>query len=289
MNSSENRKISSLINCLLVFVRKYRKVLFNKKLPFKGFGPSLTVAKYVDLLDDEELAELNTMLDWNSFVVDSYGRRFGMAAWGSKRDMPETIPDRRIVKMHERFNLTDKHVLEVGCFEGSHTLGLLQYSPKVTAVDARINHVVKTLIRCAMFGYSPAVFKCDIESIPADVSLLQADVVHHVGVLYHLSKPVEHLIDLGRYIKHGVMLDTHYCLAEEVMGKYFVNGKEYRYKYYLEYGKKEAFSGVYNHSKWLLLEDIISCLQQAGFERIEIVEKRQERNGARVLLFAERD
>ena len=132
------------------------------------------------------------------------------------------------------------------------------------------------------------MFKYDIESIPSDVSLLQADLVHHVGVLYHLKNPVGHLLDLGRYIKTGVMLDTHFCLPAEATEVYSVAGREYAYKRYLEYGKKEAFSGMYDHSKWLLLEDIVGCLKTAGFGKVEIIEKRDERNGPRVLLFAER-
>lgn len=282
------KKIKSWRNYLFSFLRKYRKRMLARKLPFKGYVPSPLVVKYVDILNDEDLAELNNMLHWNCFTSDSHGRRFGMAAWGSKRDKPETIPDQRIVMMNDRFDLSDKHVLEVGCFEGIHSLGLLQYARKVTAVDARMDHVVKTIVRCAMFGYTPTVFGYDVESIPSDVSLLQADLVHHVGVLYHLKNPVGHLLDLGRYIKNGVMLDTHYCLAEDATEKYSVQGKEYAYKRYLEYGKKEAFSGMYDHSKWLLLEDIVACLKETGFDQVEIIEKRDERNGPRVLLFAER-
>jgi tRNA (mo5U34)-methyltransferase len=270
------------------FLRKQRKRKLNYKLPFKGYTPSPTIAKYVDILTDDDLVELNDLLDWNCFTVDSHGRRFGKAAWGGKRNVPETIPDRRIVMLHDRFDLSDKHVLEVGCFEGIHTLGLLMFAERVTAVDARIYHVVKTNVRCAMYGYTPTVFKYDVESIPSDASLLQADLMHHVGVLYHLKDPVGHLLELGKYINSGVMLDTHYALPEEATETYSVQGNEYFYKRYVEHGKKEAFSGMYEHSKWLLLEDIVACLKKTGFDRVEIIEKRDERNGPRVLLFAER-
>lgn len=278
----------TLKNALRTFLRRRQKILLNKKLPFKGYLPSSRIVKYIDILDDEDLLHLNKILDWNCFTVDSHGRRFGMAAWGSKRNVPETIPDRRIAMFHERFDLSDKHVLEVGCFEGIHTLGLLEYAKKVTATDARIDHVVKTNVRCGMYGYTPTVFRYDVESIPADVSLLQADLLHHVGVLYHLKNPVGHLLDLGRYITEGLMLDTHYCLPDDATERYSVQGKGYAYKRYMEYGKREAFSGIYDHSKWLLLEDIIGCLMEAGFDQVEIVERRDERNGPRVLLFAER-
>jgi len=258
----------------------------EKKLPLHGYKPG--VESYVDDLSDEDLIEFNGLLDWNCFIADVKGRRFGMAAWGAKRIEVQEIPDRRIVAMHEYFNLSGQHVLETGCFEGVHTLGLLQYTDNVIAVDSRVNHVVKTIVRCGMSGKSPIVFKCDVESESQDYSLLECDYIHHVGVLYHLRNPIRHLLSFEMFCKKGLMLDTHYSLPEEASDSYNIGGRDYPYKRYLEYGKKEAFSGMYDHSKWLLLDDIVGCLKQAGFNKVKIVEKRQERNGPRVLLFASR-
>jgi tRNA (mo5U34)-methyltransferase len=190
--------------------------------------------------------------------------------------------------MNERLHLADKHVLEVGCFEGIHTVGLLMFAQKVTAVDSRIENVVKTIVRCAMFGYSPVVFTHDVEDESADTKLPEVDVVHHVGVLYHLRDPVNHLIELGRRCRVGIMLDTHYCLDEETTDEYEVSGKAYRYKKYSESGYQDMFSGMYDHAKWLSLADIRTVLTGAGFNKVDIVEERQERNGPRTLLFAER-
>jgi tRNA (mo5U34)-methyltransferase len=280
--------VTRVLNGFRAIKTQIAKKNMSKSLPLHGYPPSEINSKYLNLLDDEDLKDLNEILDWNCFISDNSGRRFGMAAWGTKRTVVQAIPDPRIVKMHDRFNLTNQRVLEVGCFEGVHTLGLLQYTQHVTAVDARIDHIVKTLVRCAMFGFNPTVFKYDVESRDADKSLVQADYLHHVGVLYHLRDPIRHLLELGQYIEKGLMLDTHYCLETEVNGKYEVDGSSYSYKHYLEYGRKEAFSGMYDHSKWLLLDDIVNCLKQAGFNKVEIIEKRAERNGHRVLLFAEK-
>ena len=275
-----------------VFIKNTIRILQKKKmdnsLPLNGYEPNSKNTQYLDLLSNADLIDLNNILNWNCFVTDGHGRRFGNLAWGGKRNNAQQIPDRRIVGMHERFDLYGKHVLEVGCFEGVHTLGLLNYAEKVTAVDSRVDHVVKTLVRCGMFGKSPNVFKCDIESENLDTKLLEADFIHHVGILYHLKDPVKNLLDMGTYIKHGVMLDTHYCMPDEVTGTYAVSGKDYAYKKYVEHGEKEAFSGMYDHSKWLLLSDIVECLQATGFVKVDIVETRQERNGPRVLLYAER-
>ena len=277
-------QFSKLTRLIIGKLRAFQKELLSRKLPFSGYKPGLN--SHLDALSDEDLIELNALLDWNSFISDGNGRRFGMAAWGSKRVELQEIPDKRIIAMHERFNLSGQHVLEVGCFEGVHTLGLLQYAGKVSAIDSRIDHVVKTMVRCGMHGQTPNVFVYDLESEPNDYSLLSCDFIHHVGVLYHLRDPISHLLSLKKFVRKGIMLDTHYSLPKETKDSYNVGGREYFYKRYMEYGKKESFSGMYDHSKWLLLDDIVDCLKQSGFDNVEIVEKRAERNGPRVLLYA---
>jgi len=82
------------------------------------------------------------------------------------------------------------------------------------------------------------------------------------------------------------MLDTHFAEEQEADQTYQEAGRCFRYKRYTEGGRQEVFSGMYDHAKWLRLDDIAGLLREAGFSQIEIVEKRQERNGPRVLLFA---
>jgi tRNA (mo5U34)-methyltransferase len=158
----------------------------------------------------------------------------------------------------------------------------------VTAVDGRIENVAKTIVRTALYDCHPTVFKYDVEEVPVNADLLRADVLHHVGVLYHLTDPVRHLMELGRYIRLGVMLDTHYAADGEAQLSYDVGGRDYRYKLYRELGHKDVFSGLYPHSKWLPLDAIIGLLRETGFGEIDVVETRQERNGPRALLFAAR-
>jgi 2-polyprenyl-3-methyl-5-hydroxy-6-metoxy-1,4-benzoquinol methylase len=266
---------------------RYRWKIFRERFPAKGYDEQRNEIKFVDHLTDSELAELNNILNWNCFTVDRDGRRFGKPAWQGKRNTPEAIRDYRVVLLNERFSLATKHVLEIGCFEGIHTIGLCQYAKKVTAVDARIENVVKTMVRCGFFGCYPTVFKWNVEERPPDTALLEADVLCHIGVLYHLKDPVRHLLDLSRYVKLGVLLDTHYALEEEARKSYEVNGRMYPYKQYREI-KSSVFSGIYDHSKWLRLTDIVQILKDSGFKRVEIVETREERNGPRVLLLAQR-
>jgi tRNA (mo5U34)-methyltransferase len=43
-----------------------------------------------------------------------------------------------------------------------------------------------------------------------------------------------------------------------------------------------------DHAKWLREEDLVGLLHQEGFHNIDVAERRQERNGPRVLIFASR-
>jgi 2-polyprenyl-3-methyl-5-hydroxy-6-metoxy-1,4-benzoquinol methylase len=252
------------------------------------YGEGRTGASFVERLTDDDLARLNELLPWRCFTVDRDGRPFGGAAWRGKRVVPEVIPDRRIALLHERFDLSNKHVLEIGCFEGIHTIALCQLADRVTAIDARVENVVKTVVRCAFFDQRPRVFVHDVEGEESDDDLMRSDVCHHVGVLYHLEDPITHLRHLARWISRGLMLDTHYAREEDATDEYQVDGERFRFRRYKELGRGDVFSGMRPASKWIRLDDIEGVLREGGFDRFEIVETREERNGPRALLFAER-
>ena len=243
---------------------------------------------FVEFLSADQLQELNAILDWNCFTVDSQGRRFGKPHSPKKRPLPQLIPDHRIVLMNKTFNLADKTVLEVGCFEGVHTVALAGYAKRVIAIDSRIENVVKTMVRLGFFGAKADVLCCDLENLDLRAKeYLKADFVHHVGVLYHLRDPVSHLLILKELAPNGVMLDTHYATPEMADKSYEVNGTSYRYFHFEEKGGYAGvFSGMYDHAKWLHIEDLQKALRLAAYSDIEIVQKRDERNGPRILLFA---
>lgn len=259
-------------------------------LPRSGYTERRVLAPWVERLSDDDLDRLNDLLPWACFTVDGRGRRFGSAAWTGKREEPQAIPDRRIVLMDDHFNLAGAHVLEIGCFEGVHTVALCQRAGRVTAIDARIDNVVKTIVRSALHGCHPDVFTCDIEAPGASAELagLDADFVHHVGVLYHLQDPIRHVRRLGSIAGRGLLLDTHVAAPDAANDEVVVDGEAFRYMRYVEGGRTEVFSGMYDHAKWLPLDTLVRLLTEAGFSEVEVIEERAERNGPRVLILAGR-
>ena len=265
-----------------------RPTLPRPRLPASGFPPSAKPIAALDCLNDDDLRQLNELLKWNCFTVDGHGRRFGDCARAGKRDVPEAIPDRRISLLDQEFALRGKHVLEVGCFEGVHTIGLAQAGARVTAVDARMENVVKALLRCHFYGVTPDIRRCDVEIESELQALPEVDLLHHVGVLYHLVDPVQHLKALAPKVRVGLMLDTHVATPESAKDVLKTGSQQFRCQRYAEGGVGEVFSGMYDHAAWLVLEDLLALLAELGFKHTRVQEQRAERNGPRVLVFARR-
>ena len=254
------------------------------ELPFSGYPPANADFACLSELSDEELERLNKLLPWSSWVVDNNGRRFGNQFNHNKRNSPELIPDRRIESLNQRNALAGKHVLEIGCFEGNHTVALAQISGSVTAVDSRIENVVKTLTRCAMAGLFPRVYHWNVEEKVPSYMDPCCDVLHHVGVLYHLRDPVRHLKTICENVGHSVMLDTHVAPQQVELNE----EDGIRFWEFSEHGRDNPFAGMYDKAKWLVLEDLVELLRSLGFKDVDVAEQREERNGPRVLVFASR-
>ncbi len=258
-------------------------------LAFSGFEKCRNDLPLVQLLSDSDLQELNEMLDWKCFIVDASGRRFGNAAGANKRRDPQVYPDSRSTFLNEKIGLSGRTAVEVGCFEGVHTASLCHYGASVTAIDSRVGNVVKTMVRTQLLGFTPKVLKADLEQLTeSHLNLLRAEVWHHVGVLYHLSDPVKHLLEICPLIEDTLLLDSHYATQEMANKTYRVGDESFAYHHYNEGGYKDFFSGMKDHAKWIKLDDITRLLENNGFTKIEITSDRQERNGPRFTLIARR-
>jgi hypothetical protein len=255
--------------------------------PVDGYTPLDRASAPVDALPDARIADLNDLLPWACFTVDGLGRRIGRPASVKKRSAPQVIPDERIVRLHELVDLSDKHVVELGCFEGVHTIALCDLALRVTGVDARVENVVKTMTRTWLYGHRPELVLQDVEDATAN-DVYACDVIHHNGVLYHLLDPVAHLRRALARTRIGLLLDTHYSRDSEAMSSYEVEGESFAVKDFTEHPDTSPFAGVYASARWLRLDDLRRELRRAGFDQILVEETREERNGARVLFIARR-
>jgi hypothetical protein len=239
----------------------------------------------VDFLSDEDLDLLNSLLPWRCYTLDGRSRPFGGIAGRNKRRDPQAVPDPRIKQFNEAYPLAGRTVLEIGCFEGVHTVGLCQFGANVVAVDARIENVVKTIVSANLFGHRPDVRCVDVDSVAGLERLPEVDIVHHVGVLYHLVDPVTHLCRLARVTRHTMMLDTHISPDGEDSQSYEAEGERWGFRLYREGGRKDVFSGMGSDAKWLTQATLERALRKAGFSLNTTVELRNERNGPRVLMY----
>jgi len=235
-------------------------------------------------LSDPGLVEINQLLPWFAAAPLPDGRLLGrLEARSGKRSDPGRIPDKRIVRLNNVLPLQGLRVIEVGCFEGIHTAGLLQFCDDVTAIDVRPINVVKTATRIALSGLRARIAVQDVERL--DPSFGRFDLMFHCGVLYHLLHPAEQLLAAGELTDH-IFLDTHIARDEPKLEERAAGGLICRGAYHDEGGWADPFSGRDPTAFWLTLESLQDVLRAAGFTQQDLWEVREERNGPRISLLA---
>lgn len=233
-------------------------------------------------ISDEILDEVNAMLDWRAAAPLPDGRILGKMH-EKKRATINGIPDKRITILNNLVPLADRSVLEIGCFEGIHTMGLLHYTKNVTAIDVRPVNVLKTLTRLSLSGASAPVFIANCEKL--DASFGRFDIVFHFGVLYHLMQPVEHIRALAEFTD-TIYLDTHFATRERSTETVTIGGHTYDFALFNEHGWLDPFSGADPGSIHLSYDSLKRAVINAGFVNYRLINYRDERNGPRVLIFA---
>lgn len=216
-------------------------------------------------LSSKIINEVNEILPWHTKTCILDDIILGKTQSQNKRNYLEKIPDDRITKLNDLLDLSDKKILEIGCLEGSHTLGLLKYAKDVVSIDCRPVNVIKTLTRLSFHGKSAGVFCFNADDLTID-NYGFYDVIFHCGVLYHLKDPVSHLQNIFKMCNY-IFLDTH------------VTNKEN--KIMPENNWSAPFAGKDDTALWLSIDNLEELCEENGFI-IEKLEKRNERNGLRV-------
>lgn len=232
---------------------------------------------------DQQIAEFQAAHDWRTARPLPDGKLLGKGKGGL-----QSSGDPRVEAVRTRLG-TGLRVLEVGSCEGQHTVLLAAFCREVVALEVRPRNVVGALIRQFLWG-SRNVHNLVMDARELDPALGPFDLVFHVGVLYHLSDPVEHLhavAPLGRTL----LLDTHYAtddLRRMPEASIAHQGRTWRTRVFREGGWQDAFSGVEDTSQWLYREDLLELLRTIGFTEIEVLRDEVERNGPRIGLLARR-
>jgi SAM-dependent methyltransferase len=178
-------------------------------------------------------------------------------------------------------------VLELGCGDGEITRELLcnGHVCDVTAVDARQWHLdqvakIPETIHGpekhpewkrpnSAFASTLTLLKVDAEALKFELDRWEEfDLIVHVGLLYHLSDPQSHLRLLPR-IAPRLLLDTHYSVRKEVHSE----------------RTDQLRAGLRPQSQWLTKEVILYTLNQ-GYDHIDLINDRLERNGLRLTIAA---
>jgi tRNA (mo5U34)-methyltransferase len=239
-------------------------------------------------LSPSALGELNQLLPWAAMTADVHGRVIGAPWSGAKRNLVQAIIEKRQIAFNKAFPLAGKRVAEFGCFEGIHTLGLLVLGASVTAIDGRMENVLKTLARVWAYGRRCEVAHWNFEEAPPAALPGEWDVLHHIGVLYHLSDPIGHLEQILPRTREALLLDTQTATdAAEARKSYVAGGREFRFR-----GKKEPdadiapFAGLCDVARYLLPEELADWIRSQGFPDTRIVGDRVERKGRRVTIWA---
>ena len=232
---------------------------------------------------EEQLAEFQAAHAWQTARPLPDGRLLGGGKGG-----PQNASDARVDFVRNRLG-EGLRVLEIGACEGQHTVLLARFCKEVVALEVRPRNVVGALIRQLLCGVRN-VHNLVMDARELDPGLGEFDLIFHVGVLYHLSHPVEHLHALGRHGK-ALLLDTHYATAGQqnlAPASLTWHGRTYRTGLFHEGGWQDAFSGVEATSHWLFRDDLLQLVRDAGFPEIEIIRDVVERNGPRIGLLARR-
>jgi tRNA (mo5U34)-methyltransferase len=236
-------------------------------------------------LTDQQLADFQAALSWKTGAELPDGRLLGVA--GKRGGMLHGL-DPRVAAVRDRLASAHKTVLEIGCCEGIHTVQLAGVCREVVGLDVRPHNIACALTRLFVHGVTNARLLLH-DARELDDRLGRFDILFHVGVLYHLSDPVDHLRRVAG-LADSFLLDTHYATEDLPFPRADITaqGRTYRAKVYQEGEWSDVFSGVEPKSRWVYRDDLLRLIGDLGFGSVEVLDDRSERNGPRFTVLARR-
>ncbi len=247
---------------------------------------------------DADRLRLNALLPWSSYNYLGPGNGvIGGSFNNKKRYGAQPLPDPLVKELNRHLDFRGKSVIEAGCFEGHHSISLAACGAKVWGFDSRIENILKSLARAWFFGLEHAI-RFDLINLEAiSVSSFYKETFakdrvfcfHSRGVLYHLKDPVAHLVDVAQLQPEHIYLHTQIASTDMAKETYMTKlGALPAYRYREKKLTISPFSGMEDYSLWLTEESLASTLKQLGYPDLEVLSKKDERNGPRIELIATR-
>lgn len=196
----------------------------------------------------------------------------------------------RIEELAKRFDIAGARVLELGCLEGMHSLILQKLGAReVIAIEGRQENFSKCLIVKNAYALDRCRFLFgDLNDILPTVSG-PFDLCLALGVIYHLDDPVKTIYQIAKMASR-IFVWSHYAIPEFPAGEISeirYNGCVYRGKHVTE-DTDHYLSGLDKMSFWLLEEDLIKVVHDAGFNKIDIVAKEKHEHGPAITFLAQK-
>jgi hypothetical protein len=218
-------------------------------------------------------------------------------------------PDARVSWMRNLFgSLQGKTVLELGSFEGAHSIQFSEAGCKeVVGIEANEAHFLKSLIIQNAVGAANVRFLLGDFQKYMETCDRRFDLVSACGVLYHMTNPGK-LLSAASKISDAIFIWTVIYNEEAIpdghrrliSGKVTLDadGLEYEgYKHFYrsmdaEKAKKDKnFSGgLDSYAVWLERDALLSILGRLGFTRFDekLSPPTNPRHGQNILLLARR-
>ena len=208
--------------------------------------------------------------------------------------------DYRIKYVAYSLDLRDQRVLEMGPFEGRHSVLIEKMGARENiAIEAREENYAKCLRIKEKYGLSKTTYyKLNIEDMynhrvdpPFNGKF---DLLFCLGLFYHLPDPGRAL-DWFITQSDALFLGTHYVESRVIHlydsfeeGVLSYKGHSYKGRWYTEGGLKDALSGMSHHSFWLYEEDLIRMLNRSGYKSVYVLGKDYQYERPHITLLAKK-
>jgi len=265
----------------------YLRRLARKYRAMRNAGPRFTDSRrgHSNILDDYVTSAPSAQNSLDIFK-GQWSSRFPQLSGHLVAGSVPLFEDPRMAWAGEQIGgFRDRSVLELGPLEAGHTYMLEEGgASSIIAVEANARAYLKCLIVKELLQLERAQFLLGdfLEYLRSTEESFDICVAN--GVLYHMREPAELIYLISRVSSRTIIWTQYYDEAAieakpEISRRFSeVKSHEFRgfgyetHKYaYLEALNGGGFcGGTAPFSRWMLKQDILSCLKHFGFTKIEI-------------------